>query len=76
MTIAEWSSLCDEASRLIDTQPLPRIEAQSLLLILRLLAETAVRMEFHDAKMVEPLLGLQQRIASLAAGLTRALAPV
>jgi len=75
VTIAEWSSLCDEASRMIDTQPVPRIDAQQLLLVMRLLSETAVRMDFHDAKMVEPLLGLQSRIATLAQGLTRALAP-
>lgn len=75
VTIAEWSSLCDEASRMIEAQPLNRFDAQSLLLVLRLLAETAVRMDFHDSKMVEPLLGLQQRIASLAQALTRALAP-
>jgi hypothetical protein len=75
VTIAEWSSLCEEASRLIDTQPIPRINAQSLLLVLRLLEETPVRLEFHDAKMVEPLLGLQQRIGTLATALAKALAP-
>lgn len=75
VTIAEWSSLCDEASRMIETHPIARVDAQSLLLVLRLLAETAVRMDFHDSKMVEPLLGLQQRIASLAAALSHALAP-
>ncbi len=73
VTIAEWSRLCEEASRTLE-QNQKNIDARELLLVLRLLAEIPLRMDFHDPSLTEPLLGLQQRIASLAGSLQKMLA--